>query len=156
MKLPKAQRAVLAALAPYASRPRTKRQVALMAGYAGNGGGFNNALSSLRSSGRIQGGSNALRITDDGLAALGDYEPLPTGRALLEHWASQLAKAPRLILQALAEAWPATLTKEQVAERTGYEPNGGGFNNSLSRLRTLELVAGNGAALCAAEELFDA
>jgi hypothetical protein len=26
----------------------------------------------------------------------------------------------------------------------GYEANGGGFNNALSRLRTLELIGGRG------------
>jgi uncharacterized protein len=29
-----------------------------------------------------------------------------------------------------------------VAERTGYAADGGGFNNALSRLRTLQLIDG--------------
>jgi uncharacterized protein len=28
--------------------------------------------------------------------------------------------------------------------QTGYEANGGGFNNALGRLRTLELIEGRG------------
>ncbi len=36
---------------------------------------------------------------------------------------------------------------------TGYEPNGGGFNNALSKLRTLELISGRGE-LRASEDLF--
>jgi hypothetical protein len=32
-----------------------------------------------------------------------------------------------------------------VAVKAGYEANGGGFNNALGRLRTLELVQGHGA-----------
>ena len=40
--------------------------------------------------------------------------------------------------------YPDALTKEEVAAKAGYEANGGGFNNALGRLRTLELVQGRG------------
>ncbi len=36
------------------------------------------------------------------------------------------------------------LTKKEVAARAGYEAKGGGFNNAIGRLRTLELVQGRG------------
>lgn len=42
---------------------------------------------------------------------------------------------------------------EDLAARTCYEARGGGFNNALSRLRTLELIEGR-QELKAAEELF--
>lgn len=155
IKLPKAQRSVLSALAPYAPRPRSKRQVAMLTGYSGRGGGFNNALSALRSGGYIEGTGDAIGITSAGLDALGEYTPLPTGQELLEHWLGQLARAPRLILETLAAAWPEPLSKDEVAEQAGYEPAGGGFNNALSRLRTLELIAGSGTALRASDDLMD-
>jgi hypothetical protein len=41
-----------------------------------------------------------------------------------------------------------------VAAKAGYEANGGGFNNALGRLRTLELVRGRGD-LRASDNLFD-
>jgi hypothetical protein len=47
-------------------------------------------------------------------------------------------------LETLTQAYRAGLNKEEVAARTGYEANGGGFNNALGRLRTLELVQGRG------------
>jgi hypothetical protein len=144
VKLPRAQQAVLAALAPYAPRPRSKRQIGMLAGYSSKGGGFNNALSALRTAGHITGTGEAISITDEGLAALGEYTPLPTGEALQAHWLNQLGRAERLILEALIAAWPGSLTKEDVAERADYAPNGGGFNNALSRLRTLELITGRG------------
>lgn len=154
-KLSKAQRAILSALAPYAPRTRTKRQVAMLAGYAGNGGGFNNAISSLRTAGYLEGGSAGMRATEAGLEALGDYDPLPSGQELLDYWLGQLPKAPRLILGTLAKAWPDSMSKEEVAAHSDYEPGGGGFNNAISRLRTLELITGTGAALRAAEELME-
>jgi hypothetical protein len=41
-----------------------------------------------------------------------------------------------------------------VAANAGYEANGGGFNNALGRLRTLDLVHGRGE-LRASSNLFD-
>jgi uncharacterized protein len=136
--LAKAERSILSVLMQYPSR--TKKQVALLTGYAMGGGGFNNALGSLRSRGYIEGRDD-LSATDAGRDAIGDaWEPLPMGAALLDHWLGQLSKAERLILQALAAAYPDPMSKEDLGAATGYEPTGGGFNNALGRLRTLELV----------------
>lgn len=151
--IPKAVRRVLTALAQY-PEGRTKNQVAILSGYAINGGGFNNALSSARTSGWITR-DEPMRITPEGLAALGPFDPLPSGRELLAHWYGQLDKAPRKVLEALVEVYPRTLTKAQVANRAGYEPEGGGFNNALSRLRTLELIHGaRGGELKASDDFF--
>lgn len=144
VRLSKAERSILIVLAQYPAG-RTKNQVAVLTGYAVNGGGFNNAVSSLSTKGLLLRSANGLQATDAGFDALGnDWEPLPTGPALLAYWYGQLSKAERLCLEALASVWPRTLTKQEVAERAGYEANGGGFNNALSRLRTLELIEGRG------------
>lgn len=70
----------------------------------------------------------------------------PPAGALVEHWLTQpqLGKAERLILTALADAWPATMTKDDLAAAAGYAAGGGGFNNALGKLRTLELISGRG------------
>ncbi len=39
---------------------------------------------------------------------------------------------------------PGWVSGEIVAEQTGYEAHGGGFNNALGRRWTLELVQGRG------------
>jgi hypothetical protein len=140
--LSKAQRAVLTVLAQFPDG-RTKRQLAMLAGYSAKGGGFNNSLSSLRTAGLIERGE-PVRATDAGLAALGEWEPLPEGPALIDHWMGQLSKAESAALRALLDAYPAALTKAEVAAQAGYEANGGGFNNALSRLRTLQLIDGRG------------
>jgi hypothetical protein len=144
------KRKILTVLAQYPGG-RTKRQVALLAGYAINGGAFNNYLSVLRSRGLIQG-AETINITVTGKVALGDFDPLPVGADLREHWMRQLGKAECAILKVLSGVHPHTLTKEGIAERAGYESSGGGFNNALSRLRTLELVEGR-AMMRMSEEL---
>lgn len=147
----RAERAILAVLATYG--PRTHSQVALQSGYSGKGGGFNNALGRLRSTGRIVGGRDRIEITDQGVEDLGDFDPLPTGPALVDHWMRALGKAERSILTVLVDVWPASLTNEEIAERTEYSAGGGGFNNALGKLRTLELIHGARSANMAADEL---
>lgn len=149
--LGKAERAILAALATHGTRSST--QIALLTGYSSKGGGFANALGKLRSAARIVGTRDALDITEDGATALGTFDPLPTGAQLVDYWLSRLGKAERAILSALVDEWPAPLSNEQIAERTGYAATGGGFANALGRLRTLELVTGTRAANTAADEL---
>ena len=83
-----------------------------------------------------------LKITPDGVEALGDYEPLPSGPALIDYWLRRLSKAERSILKVLTEYYPRLMTKEEIAEQAGYESSGGGYNNALGKLRTLELISG--------------
>jgi hypothetical protein len=101
----------------------------------------------------IKGDGDRLTITEIGIEALGSWEPLPTGAALIDYWRGRLGKAERLILETLTQVYPDALTKEEVAARAGYEANGGGFNNALGRLRTLELLQGRGE-LRASDNLF--
>ncbi|MEO5920640.1 MAG: hypothetical protein ABIQ01_05795 [Pseudolysinimonas sp.] len=138
--LPKAQRLVLTVLAQRGTQ--TQQQVAMLSGYAVNGGGFNNALGALRSAGMIEGTKDALAATDHGLDALGEFEPMPSGQSLIDFWLSKSSKAERLILEYLISVWPAAADREEIAAATGYEPNGGGFNNAIGRLRTLTLLRG--------------
>lgn len=139
-KLASGERKILTALAQY-PQGRTVVQVAILTGYASGGGGFKNYLSALRTRGLIEG-TGDLRITAEGSAELGDFEPLPEGKELLKHWLGQLGKAERLILEAVAAG---KSTIDDVAQAAGYEVGGGGFKNAVSRLRTLELVSGRGA-----------
>lgn len=146
------QRKVLSALAQYQDG-RTKRQVAVLCGYAMKGGRFNNILGSLRSGGFIKG-SDVLAITEDGLQALGSYDPLPHGDELLQHWRGQMGTGEAAVLDAIVAVYPKGISKEEIAEQVGYEAKGGRFNNILGRLRTLQLIEGRGE-LKASDDLFD-
>lgn len=158
VKMSQAERKILTALAQYSHQypqGRAKEQLALLTGYSAGGGGFGNALSSLRTRGWVTGAKDGPpRITDAGRAALGSWEPLPTGRALIDYWLARLGKAERAVLQALVAAHPDALTKQEVAGRAGYEASGGGFNNALGKLRTLELIT-RGAEIRASAVFFE-
>jgi hypothetical protein len=140
---------------------KTRREVGVIAGYKHTGGGFNNALGSLRSAGLVAG-SDPLRITDAGLTAAGPVDPLPTGRELYDYWSNhpEMGRAEREILRVLYESGQAMSTEEiaplTISDRgTHYEATGGGFNNAIGRLRTYELIEGSREGLRAVKEFFE-
>lgn len=149
--LAKAERAILSVLKQY--RSRTKIQTAILAGYTHNGGGFNNSLGALRTKGLIIG-SNELEITEAGDDAVGTVDPLLSGHELAEFWYAKLGKAERLILAYLIGELPCAVAKDDLATATGYTASGGGFNNALGKLRTLELISGRGNEPLLASDVF--
>jgi hypothetical protein len=116
--------------------------------------GAANKVRNLNTKGYLTRDSGVLAITQAGADALGHFDPLPTGRALLNHWLTQLSKAEAAALRVIADAYPKRISVGAVATAAGYEPLGGGFRNALGRLRTLELVEGRGD-LRAGDALFD-
>lgn len=105
-------------------------------------GGFRNYLASLRTAGYITGSNKGpMTITATGLAALGPYDPLPTGRALFGWWldGSRLSPAEKDILRVLDRS--PGLNGPAVAAAVGKEYSGG-FRNYLAKLRTLRLIKG--------------
>lgn len=149
--LGRAERAILAVLATHGTL--SNKQVSLLSGYSSRSSGFANALGKLRSGGLIVGGKDANTITDAGIAAAGDLPPLPTGRALIDHWMGNLGRAERAILEVLVTAWPTPMSNEEISEATDYSLRSSGFANALGRLRTLQLISGDRTANIAAEEL---
>lgn len=143
--IPSGQRRILLALARYGACGKGK--LAILTRYASNGGGFNNNLSALRTVGHIAG-SDPIDATETGLRALGPFDPLPDeADALFAEWLNhpELGRSHREILRVLRELGR-SMSKEEIAVNCvpPYEPNGGGFNNALSRLRTLGVIEGKG------------
>lgn len=147
-------RRILIALA---QRPGlSNRQIGVRAGLSSSSGTFGTYIAKARSSGWIRDEGERRFITDEGLAALGDYEPLPSGQALLNYWLGELGNSGAArILQALAEYYPVELSTEQVGAKAGISHTSGTFGTYLSKLRTLELISGGRGMLKASDELFD-
>ena len=146
-------RRILTALA---QRPGglSTRQIGVRARLSSKSGSFSTYLSRARGNNWIVGDRNLVQITNEGLTALGNYDPLPTGDALLQHWLQELGDGgASRILSVLAAAYPQQLAKDDVAERAGLSGTSGSFSTYLSRLRSLELIEGKGE-LRASDELF--
>ena len=102
-----------------------------------------------------EGPVSRLQITQPGFDALGsDYHPLPQGPALLEYWVKRLNTAEGKILGIAADAYPESLTEDEIAERAGYAGGSGNFNKALRKLRMLNLLEGSRQARKASDALF--
>jgi hypothetical protein len=127
-----------------AQRPGlSARQLGVRAGLSSSSGTFGTYLAKLRSNGWAEGGRDSMALTQAGIEALGAYEPLPTGRDLLNYWLHELGTggASRM-LTALADAYPRALDKQDLGAMAGISHTSGTFGTYLSKLRTLELVEG--------------
>jgi uncharacterized protein len=143
-------------LVALAQRPQgmSARQLGVRAGLSSSSGTFGTYLGKARQAGWIEGDRGRIAITDAGLSALGSYDPLPSGRDLAAYWLRELGDSGAArILESLVESYPAALSKDELAEKSGLSASSGTFGTYLSRLRTLELVEGRGT-LKASDELF--
>jgi hypothetical protein len=139
-----------------AQRPGlNKRQLGVRAGLSSTSGTFGTYLGRLRSSNWIEGDGNAMQLTSEGLAALGDHEPLPEGQDLLAYWLNELGDSGAgRMLRALADIYPNSFTREQLGAQADISHSSGTFGTYLGKLRTLELIEGKGE-LTAAKEFFE-
>lgn len=138
-----------------AQRPfLTRRQLGVRARLSSKSGTFDTYLARLRTNGWIENGGDAIGITEAGRSALGKFDPLPEGQELLSHWLNELGSggASRM-LRVLSEAYPKSLTRQELGERATISSTSGTFDTYLARLRTLELVHGRGE-LKASDEFF--
>lgn len=138
-----------------AQRPQglTKKQIGVRAGMSSGSGTFSTYLAKARTAGWIDG-SGVLKITPGGMAALGEYDPLPTGRELLGYWLQNLGGGAGRILKACADRYPHAITKAEAAAEADMSESSGTMSTYLSKLRTLELITGRGE-LRASDELFE-
>jgi uncharacterized protein len=90
--------------------------------------------------------------TDAGVAALGDFEPLPTGDALRQYWLTRLTGGEQVILRALVTQYPNPVDRETLSESTGYTRSS--RNTYLQRLGARKLIVIEGGRVRASEELF--
>jgi hypothetical protein len=120
------------------------RKLGVFSGVSTKGGSFRTYLSRMRGSGWIEGDDQSLvRITDAGLQALGDYEPLPAGRELVDYWIKEFGNSkPADILRVVADAWPNALSHDEIGAQADVSIAGGSYRTYLSRLRSRDLIEG--------------
>lgn len=148
------KRRILTALAQYPAG-LTVRKLSILVDISPKGGTWRTYMAELRGAGYIEGrGGELLRITRAGLKALGTFEPLPTGSALIDYWRNRLGDSgKRAVFDVLTKAYPKGIQKQAVAERTGIAIGGGTWRTYLAELRGLGLVEGS-SELRASGDLF--
>lgn len=146
------ERAILAAASTRYPKPSSKSQLAVISGYSVTSSSYQNALSSLRTQGLISGYGDAIELTGAGLT-LAPPAGAQDGDSVRALWLGKLGGCERKILEWLIEHYPMDFHKDAIAEATGYSVTSSSFQNSMSKLRTLELIT-RGPAVKATETLF--
>ncbi len=123
-----------------------KRKVALLAGISAKTGTFRNYVSKGKVEGYWTVSGNTLKITEAGIEAAGDFEPLPQGSDLVDYWKGHKSVPTKAgeALDFICSMGEDGATKEQVAEHLGIQKNTGTFRNYISRIRSLGLISGKG------------
>lgn len=153
--LSKGERAVLSVLASE-DDGATQRKTAILAGYRLTSSTWRNILSKLRVKQAITNVGELLMITPTGSDLLGSFEPLPTGDALVSHWRTELGGGvPGRIFDALVDAYPASLSKAEMAAAGQTTITSSTLRNAISKLTVLELIDGRGDERTAAKELMN-
>lgn len=150
-KLSLAERKIYTLLFAYPDRTFSRAHIGVFTGYSYRGGGFNNALSRLKTLGLItrQGDTVKIKEVRSDLAQGFDFSK----GAII----SKLGKCEREIYQVLLDNPHEEFSKEDIASRTpsDYEPSGGGFSNSISKLSTLGIIIKDGSILKLNPELLE-
>lgn len=113
--------------------------VAFLAGYTYGGGGFNNPRGALKTKGLVEYRGSRIALTIVGRAVATPPDMPLTGNELRSKVLSILPGPEQKLLRPLLEAYPNSMTNEELQEASGYK-EGGGFNNPKGRLRTLGLI----------------
>ena len=124
----------LAALAAVYPSGLTDPQWATAAGYKRSGGTWGTYKSRLKGAGLIEQREGRWFATAAGAEACGDVEmPPPPGPDLVRWWAAKLPGTPKIV-EALIDAWPRELDRDELAAAVEMSASGGSFGTYLSRL----------------------
>jgi chromosome segregation and condensation protein ScpB len=147
----KGERRVLAAVAQH-QEGVTREQLTVLTGYKRSS--RDTYLQRLRARDLVVDGER-ITVTDAGLAELGpDFEPLPTGAELLDHWRTKLPSGELAVLEVLVAAYPKPVDREVISEATNYQRSS--RDTYLQRLRSRQLVAEAGRGMVrASDQLFE-
>lgn len=138
-------RKLLSALSLHREGLNTKR-LGFIAGLKTRGGGYNGAMRDLQDNAYIERDGKRWKITDSGVAALGDEAiDIPTTKEdRIEFWKGRLSNTAANILGVFIDEHPQKLTNADIGSITGRATRGGGYNGAMRELRDNFLITGKG------------
>jgi len=113
-------------------------QLAVLSGYSRKSSGFSTAVRELKDFGFMTGTGSRYEVTVAGRQYTGDVGPLPVGKGLLDYWKNRLGRCEATLLQWIYDSGP--ISREDLAEKSGYSVKSSGFNGAVSTLFSLGLV----------------
>lgn len=148
--IPTGEKACLTAAAQHSGGVR-REQLTVLTGYKRSS--RDAYIQRLRTKGFVEQRGSRIFATHAGISALGrDYDPLPMGDALRERVLRDLPEGERKVLEIVIAAYPATVSRVEIDEATGYKRSS--RDAYLQRLRVRELVITTGGEVQASPDLF--
>lgn len=154
VKLMAGERRMLSVLASFLGESLTRAQLALLTGFTATGGGFRNYVANLKKQGLVREASGLIALEDAGRELAGPVAPLQTTGDLIGMWKESLMAGERRMLDELVDRYPDGISRADLAERTGFEPTGGGFRNYVANLKKVGLAVEERGELSASPTLF--
>jgi hypothetical protein len=132
----------------------SRRQIAILAGYSAKSSGFQHYMIALRTKGLIETVERGFEsLTAAGKARVTQGVHAPTVAVdRISMWLSKVSGGEARVLRPLLDAYPKTLDRSTLAERSGYSEESSGFQHYISSLKTAGLVdVGKGTVRAASE-----
>lgn len=150
--LSKGARVCLTAMAQHPNGV-TREQLTVLTGYKRSS--RDTFVQQLRAAGNAEpAAGDRLVATEAGVAAIGSYDPLPTGDALREHWLRELGGGERVVLELVCRSYPEEVQRETISENTIYKRSS--RDTFIQKLMARELLEQSGpGAVRASADLFD-
>lgn len=119
VNLPKGEAAILTACIQYDPEGRTREQLTVITGFKRST--RDAYIYRLAEKGYLDLSGDKVTATQEGINALPNVAPLPTGEELQQFWLNKLPQGERKILEELIEAYPEALTRDELTESTGFK-----------------------------------
>lgn len=149
--LPEGEAKILAALIQYPDGLE-RGQVGILTGYPKRST-RDAYIARLAAKGFAENKNGKVYATEDGIMALPDAEPLPTGFELQEYWLARLPEGERKILEYLIDNYPDVVEREIVGDNTGYDKRST-RDAYIARLSLKQLVTSSSSGVKASDVLF--
>jgi hypothetical protein len=112
--LPEGQRKLLIAICQNADEGADRGQLSVLCTLASST--RDRYIQYLVQRGLVEQRGKLIFPTRQAVPMLGNYEPLPTGRALQSHWLSKLPEGQAKILKVLIDAWPKPVERHEISK----------------------------------------
>lgn len=130
----------------------TDEQIAVLTGYKKTS--RTTFKQQLMSQGLLTQGGLGFVATEEGIKALGrDYEPLPTGVQLREHWLQRLSGGEKGVFEIVLQQYPNPIAKTVIEDQTNYKSTS--VNTFCQKLSARQLITASRAGVRAADNLFE-
>jgi hypothetical protein len=146
--LPKGQAKILAATIQNGTVSR--EQLTVLTGYKKSS--RDAYILRLKNRGMLEDSGSELVATQEGIDAMPNVEPLPTGAELREHWLGTLPVGEAAVLSLVIEAYPEAVDRDEITEKTGYKKSS--RDAYILRLKAKKLLVASGSDVVASDHLF--